>query len=111
MGPYQLVSEPGSMETNKERIELLEVGFGGVQDGMQKMELGMSEKLWQLEETIHKLTEALLSNKGESSQNNTHQESNSCTHCEEDEGNKQVNTNRESNYCTHHKKDDGNKQD
>lgn len=48
------------MMTNKERIKLLENGLGGVQYGMQRMELGMSDKLSQQEETIHKLTEDFL---------------------------------------------------
>ncbi|RVW72141.1 hypothetical protein CK203_057976 [Vitis vinifera] len=51
------------MATNKERIEQLEAGLGGLQDGMSRMELGLTDKLHQMEETIHRLSEALLSNK------------------------------------------------
>ena len=41
------------MTTNKEWIELLEAGLGGVQDGMQRMEDSMINKLHSLEETIN----------------------------------------------------------
>ena len=57
------------MATNKERIEQLEAGLGGLQDGMSRMELGLTDKLHQMEETIHRLSEALLSNKERSSSN------------------------------------------
>jgi hypothetical protein len=43
------------MATNKERIKMLEAGLGEVQDGIQRMELSMSNKMRQLEETINKL--------------------------------------------------------
>lgn len=49
------------METKKERIETLEAGLRGVQDGMQQLELGVTHKLHHLEETINKLSEVLLS--------------------------------------------------
>ena len=48
----------------------MEAGLGGLQDGMSRMELGVADKLHQLEETITKLSEALLSNKEGSSINN-----------------------------------------
>ncbi|KAA8539773.1 hypothetical protein F0562_026465 [Nyssa sinensis] len=51
------------MATNKERIEQLEAGLGGLQDGMSRMELGLTDKLHHMEETIHKLSEAFLSNR------------------------------------------------
>ena len=57
------------MATNKERIEQLEAGLGGLQDGMSQMELGLTDKLHQMEETIHRLSEALLSNKEGSNSN------------------------------------------
>jgi len=47
------------MTTNKERIEALEAGLGGVQSGMQR-----------LEETIIKLVKTLLSTKEDFSINN-----------------------------------------
>ena len=58
------------MATNKERIEKLEAGLGGFQDGMSRMELGIAEKLQHMEDTILKLSEALLSTK-EASNSNT----------------------------------------
>ena len=58
------------MTTNKERIELLEGGLGGVQEGMQRMEVGITDKIQRLEETIAKLSEAFLSSRGSPSHNN-----------------------------------------
>ena len=40
-----LVSESTIMATNKERIGLLEVSVGGLQDNMRRMELGVNNKL------------------------------------------------------------------
>ena len=42
------------MTTNKEIIENLEAGLGGVQSGIQRMELDVANKLHHLEETITK---------------------------------------------------------
>nr|TKS00092.1 hypothetical protein D5086_0000187020 [Populus alba] len=70
---------------------MLEAGLGGVQEGVQRMEMSMTEKMHQLEETINKLSEALisskvlLSNKAESSHSNTNRESNSRPMHEENE--------------------------
>ncbi|XP_035545952.1 uncharacterized protein LOC118348436 [Juglans regia] len=50
------------MGTNKERIEQLEVGLGGVQDGLHRMELGMTDRLRQMEETLNRLSNVLLAN-------------------------------------------------
>ena len=58
------------MATNKERIEHLEEGLGGVQDGMQRMEAGITDKIQQLEDTIAKQYEALLSSHSSPSRNN-----------------------------------------
>jgi len=55
--------------SNKERIEALEARLGGVQDGMQQLELGVADKLHHLEETINKLSEAFLSTREVSSNN------------------------------------------
>ncbi|KAH7572795.1 hypothetical protein JRO89_XS03G0015500 [Xanthoceras sorbifolium] len=52
------------MANNKEKIELLEVGLGGVQNGLRRMELGLIDKIQQLEDTITKLSEALLLSRG-----------------------------------------------
>ncbi|RVW14863.1 Transposon Tf2-11 polyprotein [Vitis vinifera] len=63
------------MTTNKERIELLEEKLGGVQEGMQRMEVGITDKIQRLEETIAKqLSEAFLSSRGSPSHNNYQQE-------------------------------------
>ena len=62
------------MTTNKERIELLEEKLGGVQEGMQRMEVGITDKVQRLEETIAKLSEAFLSSRGSPSHNNYQQE-------------------------------------
>jgi hypothetical protein len=69
---------------------MLEAGLGGVQDGIQRMELSMSNKMRQLEETINKLSEALLSSKGESSHSNTNRDGISHTTHEENDKSRQV---------------------
>ena len=51
------------MSTNKERIEILEAGLGGLQDGVQRMVLGMADKFNQLEPTLTHMSEAFVSNK------------------------------------------------
>ena len=48
-----------TMTTNKERIEALEAGLGGVQDGMQR-----------LEDTVNRLSEILLSTRESSNNHN-----------------------------------------
>ena len=50
------------MATVKERIELLEARLGVLQDGMQRMKLGLTNRFHQTKETIKKLSKALLSN-------------------------------------------------
>ena len=74
------------MASNKERIEALETGLGGVQDGLQQMELGMADKFNHLEATIQKLSETLLSSNASSSHNNREREIPSRSHREEVEG-------------------------
>ena len=44
------------MATNKEKIELLEVSVGGLQDNMSRMELGINNKLHQLEVAINRIS-------------------------------------------------------
>lgn len=58
------------MATNKERIENLEVGLGGLHDNLSRIEIGMTEKLHQMEEIIQKLSDVLLSNREASNSNN-----------------------------------------
>ena len=43
------------MTTNKEKIELFEVSFGGLQDNMSCMELGVNDNLHQLEDAINRI--------------------------------------------------------
>ncbi|KAH9663489.1 hypothetical protein KPL70_019711 [Citrus sinensis] len=52
------------MATNKERIELLEAGLGSLQDGKNRMELGINDRLHHLAETLNKLTETIMASKG-----------------------------------------------
>lgn len=48
------------MATNRVRIEALESQLSGIRDGVQRMELGMNDKLHQIENTINRLTDVLL---------------------------------------------------
>ena len=48
------------MGTNKERIEQLEAGLGGVQEGLHRIELGMADLLRHVEETLNSLSDVLL---------------------------------------------------
>ncbi|KAK6940972.1 Retrotransposon gag domain [Dillenia turbinata] len=58
------------MSTNKEIIENLEAGLGELQQGMSRLELGLANKLHHMEETLTRLSEALLSNKEGFNNNN-----------------------------------------
>jgi hypothetical protein len=53
--------------TNKERIEQLE-------DGLHRMELGMADRLWHLEETLNRLSDVLLANQEPLNHGNQHRE-------------------------------------
>lgn len=51
------------MGTTKERIKLLELGLGVVQNGLNRVEVvDMGEKLQHLEETLSGLSKVLLEN-------------------------------------------------
>ncbi|KAJ0007378.1 hypothetical protein Pint_29904 [Pistacia integerrima] len=76
------------MASNKERIEALEARLGGVQDGLQRLELGVTDTLHRLEETINKLSEAVLPTKEPS--NNNWREGSSSSYHEENNGGRQV---------------------
>ena len=54
------------MATNKERIEHLKTSVGGLQDSFTCMEVGVAEKLLQLENSIKKLSKAMHSHLGSS---------------------------------------------
>ncbi|KAH9704452.1 hypothetical protein KPL70_011464 [Citrus sinensis] len=77
------------MATNKERIELLEAGLGSLQDGLQRMEIGMSSKLQHLEKTLNKLTETIMASKGASSHSTRDQIDSSRPNREKNEGGRQ----------------------
>ena len=64
------------MGTNKERIEHLESLLGMVQDGLQRMELGMNDKLQHFEETLNRLSNMLSTNQENPNRNNYHREGN-----------------------------------
>lgn len=51
------------METSKERIKNLEARLSRLQNGIQQMEIGTNDKLYQLKETINRMSKALFSNK------------------------------------------------
>ena len=55
-----MVSELNKLETNKEQIELLEVGLGSVQFELQQLRVGLNENFNQFEETINQLSKVLL---------------------------------------------------
>lgn len=50
------------MSTNKECNELLEVRLSVVQDGLQRLQVGMAKKLQHLEITLNSLSNVLLTN-------------------------------------------------
>ena len=57
------------MATNKERIENLEVGLGGLQANLSKIELGVNDKLHKLENAISKIFEVLSTRQEPTSSN------------------------------------------
>ena len=58
------------MTTNKERIEQMEVELGEIQDKMQRIEVGINNKLAHIEETLSKLVESFNTSKDAPSINN-----------------------------------------
>ena len=68
---YQWYQSEVTMSTNKERIERVEVEIESLQDGMKHMELGLTDRLHRLEETMSKLVDSLLTSKGMPSHNNS----------------------------------------
>lgn len=55
------------MTTNKEHIEMLEQGVGGLQDEVQQLGLGMTDRMQRLEESLKALFDAILSSKASQS--------------------------------------------
>lgn len=64
------------MGTNKERIEHLESELNSVQEGLQRMEMGMNDKLHHLEETLNRLSNALLTDQMNANHGNHQHEGN-----------------------------------
>jgi hypothetical protein len=62
------------MGTNKERIEQWAARLGEVQNGLHQMELGMTDKLQHLEETLNRLSDVLLADQESPNQGNPHRE-------------------------------------
>jgi hypothetical protein len=86
------------MATNKERIELLETGLGGVQDGMQRLEDYMINRLHSLEETINKLSEVMIASKASSSYHINDRDGFSRTYRDDTDGGKK----KTDNECGRH---------
>ena len=57
------------MAINKKRIENLEVGLGGLQANLRIMELGVNDKLHQLENAISKISKVLSTRQEPTSSN------------------------------------------
>ncbi|XVF50100.1 hypothetical protein PTKIN_Ptkin04bG0067700 [Pterospermum kingtungense] len=50
------------MATNKDRMEALEREIRGIQDGMQRMETRMADKLQRLKEMVNRIFDVVMSN-------------------------------------------------
>ncbi|KAH9724161.1 hypothetical protein KPL70_007389 [Citrus sinensis] len=61
------------MTTNKERIEILEQGVGGLQDEVHNLGLGMNDRMQCLEESLKALSDAVLSSKASQSSHSVKQ--------------------------------------
>ncbi|RVW13399.1 Transposon Tf2-8 polyprotein [Vitis vinifera] len=60
------------MTTNKERIEILEQGVGGLQDEVQRLGLGMNDRMQRLEESLKALSDVVLSSKATQPSHSSH---------------------------------------
>lgn len=60
------------MTTNKERIEILEQGVGGLQDEVQRLGLGMNDRMQRLEESLKALSDVVLSSKAAQPSHSSH---------------------------------------
>ncbi|RVW50431.1 putative mediator of RNA polymerase II transcription subunit 36b [Vitis vinifera] len=61
-----------TMTTNKERIEILEQGVGGLQDEVQRLGLGMNDRMQRLEESLKALSDVVLSSKAAQPSHSSH---------------------------------------
>ena len=55
-----MTSELGTMSTNKERIENLKASFGDLQTNFDRMKVGVSDKRRQIEATISRMFDILI---------------------------------------------------
>ncbi|RVW76696.1 Transposon Tf2-8 polyprotein [Vitis vinifera] len=60
------------MTTNKERIKILEQGVGGLQDEVQRLGLGMNDRMQRLEESLKALSDVVLSSKAAQPSHSSH---------------------------------------
>ena len=60
------------MTTNKERIEILEQGVGGLQNEVQRLGLGMNDRMQRLEESLKALSDVVLSSKAAQPSHSSH---------------------------------------
>ncbi|KAL9433196.1 hypothetical protein AB3S75_028088 [Citrus x aurantiifolia] len=61
------------MTTNKERIEILEQGVGGLQDEVHKLRLRMNDRMQRLEDSLKALSDVVLSLKASQSSHSVKQ--------------------------------------
>jgi hypothetical protein len=87
---YHWYQSTVTMASNEKRIEALKSELTGVQDGMQWLKLGLTNKLHYLEKTINKLLKTFLSTREVSSNNNHGWDGSFHSHLEENDGNKQI---------------------
>lgn len=71
------------MTTNKERIENLETGLGGLQDSFSRMKLRLTDKMRLIEENLKRLSDTIASNREGSSNHHVSRPSLPPLHCEE----------------------------
>ena len=69
------------MATNKERIENLETQMGGLKDNFSILDMGVTDKLQQLENAVSKLADAVIPKHVPSSSNTNDRTGNSLTGC------------------------------
>lgn len=69
IGTYYWYQSRDIMASNKERIENLEVGLGGLYGGLSSMEIGLADKMRAMEANIQQLTETFASHRDTSSSN------------------------------------------
>ncbi|RVW62500.1 Retrovirus-related Pol polyprotein from transposon 17.6 [Vitis vinifera] len=71
-GEGPIIGIRATMTTNKERIEILEQGVGGLQDEVQRLGLGMNDRMQRLEESLKALSDVVLSSKAAQPSHSSH---------------------------------------